>query len=888
MVNDEFDACDTALVVAFVDDSIVYNAVSLAEAIIRTYSITDDCINDVTVTQLIIVNDTQAPQATSPASINFECSSAIPAPNVLVVSGETDNCTASPVVAFVSDVSDGNYAPETIFRTYSVTDEAGNDTSVTQTIIIDDVTAPSVMNCPADEVTTSSPYDPLNPLFSDNCGLEFTYWTMTGATSNASPTTGTYFVGFESFNNGITTIEYTAEDSSGNTNTCSFTVTANLINCTLDASAVSSDASCFGANDGGIDVTTVGGAAPISYQWSAGDITEDIIGVAAGTYSLTIIDNDGCDTTFTATVSEPPVIDLIISSNDPSCGDEDGAAIVNVLSGGTSPFSYSWTNGSSASQTDSLAAGIYSVQVTDDVGCSVSSTLIINNWNGPSILLTGTQNPSCIGDTDGAINITAAGGAGSYTYIWSDGSTTEDVTGLIAGTYYVTLQDASGCQTTESFTVNNPTSIDLSNSNIFEASCGGADGAIMVTVSGGSGNYNYQWDAAAGSAAVNNVSGLAAGAYSLTVADANGCIVNMTYSVNNVGAPIITEDLIIQPTCTGGGTGSIDVSVTGGSTPYGYSWDSGQVSEDILGLTPGEYQLTVLDGAGCEAIYIGMVNGIIPLGEDICLVTVDTITGTNLVVWTKTDTVGISHYNIYREGNSTGVYDLVGTNPVNILSQWLDPTANPSIKSWRYKISAVDSCGNESTKSPSHKTMHVTSSLGLGGVVNVSWDYYDGFSYGSYYISRYSSLTGWMPIDTVVSTSTSWTDTSPPNLVDVEYTIEVQPPSTCTSTKAQDHNTTRSNRNITVEPNPQGVDEDLINSFVLYPNPSSGLITILLNKKPVNSWSIRITDLAGKLMSHSLENGANSSKDLSNFTSGIYLIEININGRVRTEKVIIQ
>jgi len=884
VVNDEFDSCDTTLVVAFVDDSTDGN--NAPETIIRTYSITDDCGNYTTVEQIIIINDTQDPIAFSPASINVECSSDVPGPNVLLVTGETDNCTASPVVAFVSDVSDGNYAPETIVRTYSITDEAGNDTSVTQTIIIDDVTAPFVMNCPADEVTTSSPHDPINPMFGDNCDLEHIYWTMTGATNNASPTTGTNFVGLESFNDGITTITYTAEDSSGNFNTCSFTVTANL--CTLAASAVSSETSCYGANDGSVDVTTVGGAAPISYQWNSGDITEDIMGVEAGTYSLTIIDNNGCDTTFATIVSEPSAIELSINSNDPSCGDEDGIAIVTVLSGGTSPFSYSWTNGSTTSQADSLSAGIYSVQVTDGSGCSVSSNVIINNWNGPSISLTSSQEPSCIGDSDGEIDITTLGGTAPFTFLWSEGSTTEDVSGLISGTYDVTIQDASGCETTESFTVNDPSPIDLSNTNITEASCGGVDGAITVTVSGGAGNYNYQWDGAAGSATVDNVSGLTSGAYTLTVADANGCIATMTYSVNNVGAPVITEDLIIQPSCTGSGTGSIDVSVTGGSVPYVYSWDSGQVTEDISGLTPGDYQLTVTDGAGCAAIYIGTVNGIIPLGEDICLVTVDTLTSTNLVVWAKTDTIGISHYNIYREGNSTGVYDLVGSNPVNVLSQWLDPTANPSIKSWRYKISTVDSCGNESSKSASHKTMHVTSNLGLGGVVNVYWDYYDGFSYGSYYISRYTASTGWVPVDTVVSTSTSWTDPSPPNLIDIEYMIEVQPPSTCTSTKAQDHNTTRSNRHTAIEPNPQGVDESLINLFVLYPNPSSGLITILLTENPVNSWSIRITDLAGKLISHTLEKGATSHKDLSSFESGIYLIEININGMVRTEKVIIQ
>jgi len=969
VVNDEFDACDTALVVAFADDSIVGNAAGLAEAIIRTYSITDDCGNFTTVeqtiniidtqnpqatspvdlnveclsdvplpnvsvisdetdnctaspvvafvsdisdglfapetitrtysvadeagnttiiTQIITINDVTSPTASSPTAINVECAGDIPSPDVLVIADETDNCTASPVVAFVSDISDGLFAPETITRTYSVTDEAGNSTSITQTIIINDVTNPGIFNCPSDEVIISSLYDPNNPLFGDNCDLEHIYWTMTGATNNASPTAGIHYVGLESFNDGITTITYAAEDSSGNTATCSFTVTANLINCTLAASAVSSNASCFGASDGSIDVTTAGGAIPISYQWNSGDVTEDLIGVVAGTYSLTIIDNEGCDTTFITTVSEPSVIELSINSNDPSCGDDDGVAFVTVLSGGASPFSYSWTNGASTSQADSLSTGIYSVQVTDDAGCSVSSTVIINNWNGPNILLNSSQEPSCFGDSDGTIDITAVGGAGSYSYIWSEGSTTEDISGLISGTYDVTLQDANGCETTESFTVNDPILMDLSNTNITEASCGGFDGGITVTVTGGAGNYNYQWEAAAGNATVNSVSGLTAGAYALTVADANGCIATMTYSINNVGGPIITEDLIIQPTCTGGGTGSIDVSITGGSAPYGYSWDSGQVSEDISGITPGDYQLTVTDNLGCAAIYIGTVDGIIPLGEDICLVTVDTITGTNLVVWTKTDTAGISHYNIYREGNSTGLYALVGTNPVSVLSQWLDPTANPSIKSWRYKISAVDSCGNESYKSPSHKTMHVTSNIGLGGVVNVFWDYYDGFSYGSYYISRYTASTGWVPIDTVVSTATSWTDISPPNLIDVEYMIQVQPSSTCTATKAQDHNTTRSNRHTTVEPNPQGTIDLINNSFSLYPNPTNGLVTILLSENPVNSWSVRITDLAGKLLSQSLEKGATLNLDLSFYDSGIYLIEINVNGMVRIEKVIIQ
>jgi len=887
LITDESDNCASSPLVSFVSD--VSDGNSNPEIITRTYDVTDDEGNFISLIQTITINDITNPTANALADINIECLSQKPAAEITDVTGEADNCTAVPVVAFVADVSDGNSNPETITRTYTVTDDAGNSINVDQLIIVNDITSPTVTSCPSNQTTSIAIYNPADPIFADNCGIDNVTWLMTGATSSASPGTGMFYVGNETFGSGVTTITYWASDAAGNTvSTCIFTVTANLVNCTLAASSVSTGASCFGENDGVVDVTTTGGAAPISYQWDSGDITEDLVGVGAGTYSLTIVDNDGCDTTFSATVSEPAVMDLSINSNDPSCGESDGVAIVSVTSGGTSPFTYSWTNGSTSTQADSLDAGIYSVQVLDVNGCSASSTVIINNWNGPSISLSSSTEPSCVGDADGEIDVTITGGQGPFTYSWSEGSATEDVTGLIAGTYDLTIEDANGCETSESFTLSNPTSIDLSNAAITEASCSGADGAITVTASGGAGSYNYQWDAAAGSATVDNVSGLAAGAYALTVADANGCIASMTYSVNNIGGPVITEDLIVQPSCTGSGTGSIDVSVTGGTAPYGYSWDSGQTSEDISGITPGDYQLTVTDGGNCEAIYIGTVNGIIPLGEDICLVTVDTVTGTNLVVWTKTDTVGISHYNIYREGNSTGVYNLVGTNPVNVLSQWLDPTANPNIKSWRYKISAVDSCGNESQMSASHKTMHVTSNIGLGSVINVNWDYYDGFSYGSYYISRYTTATGWVPVDTVVSTSTSWTDPTPPNLIDIEYMIEVVPPSPCTSTKAQDHNTTRSNRHTTTEPDPQGVQNDNFDVFTLYPNPNNGVFTISKMGQQKGNWSYRVTDLTGKLIVSKEVNISQAVVNLSNCEAGIYLIEIKANGLSRIEKVVIQ
>jgi trimeric autotransporter adhesin len=271
------------------------------------------------------------------------------------------------------------------------------------------------------------------------------------------------------------------------------------------------------------------------------------------------------------------------------------------------------------------------------------------------------------------------------------------------------------------------------------------------------------------------------------------------------------------------------------------------------------------------------------------MVTVDTITETNLIVWEKTDTVGISHYNIYREGNSTGVYNLVGSNSVNQLSQWVDPTADPQLRSWRYKISAVDSCGNESQLSASHKTMHVTANLGLGGAINCSWDYYDGFTYGSYYISRYHNSTGWMDLDTIPSSLTSWTDASPPGQGGLKYSVSIVPPSSCTSTKAQDHNTTRSNRaSITGPGTDVSIQENEISVFTVYPNPTNGIFTISLDQLPTSNWSYRILDLRGKLITSRTESGRNAQVNISYLETGFYLVEATINGLVRNIKVVIQ
>ena len=887
LITDEADNCGTPTV-AFVSD--VSDGNSCPEIISRTYEITDGNGNSIQVVQAIIVDDVTIPTASNLVTMSVPASSGAPAPDPLLITDEADNCSI-PLVSFISDVTDGNSCPETITRTYEISDDCGNLAYVTQLIVLEDDQDPTASFCPTNEVTVSASFDPTDPTVTDNCGVVILTWAMTGATTGASPVTGVNYLGTTTFNSGVTTITYTAEDAAGNSAVvCTFTVeyTSGWI-CTLNASSTQTNASCFGASDGFVDVTVTGGISPLTTQWNTGATTEDILGVSAGNYTLTIVDDSGCVEIVNALIIEPAPIDITVNGNNATCGNYDGYATVSVNSGGTGPFSYSWTNGSSTPFAQNLGAGTYAVQVTDANGCYASGNVIINDANGPTISLSNLITPDCPGDNDGAIDVSISNGTPPYSYSWSNGSITEDLIGVVAGSYTLTLSDAAGCEALANYTMADPAPLNLTNATITAATCSTSDGQIVVTVSGGTGSYFYAWEAAAGGGTSSSASSLAAGAYTLTVLDGNGCQDTMTYIVNNAGAPLITEVLVIQPSCTGAASGSIDLTVSGGNPPYSFSWNSGQTTEDLTGIAPDVYELTVTDGSSCVSIYLTTISGLLPQGEDICMVTVDTLTITNLVVWTKTDTSGISHYNIYREGNSTGVYNLAGTQPFNQISEWTDLSANPSIKSWRYKISAVDSCGNESLLSPAHKSMHVTANLGLGNVINLFWDHYEGFTYGSYYIFRYHpSQSGWLPMDTLVSTSSSWTDANPPGLGNLEYMIEVHPPSTCTATKANDHNSTRSNRATVTGPGSD--DLGFVNSesgMLIYPNPTTGLIYIETSgfELPVQ---LDLFDLSGRKVMNRNLNTNSLTIDLSNFENGVYILQLESSGVIKEMKIIKQ
>ncbi|WP_174514441.1 SprB repeat-containing protein, partial [Chryseobacterium aquaticum] len=183
--------------------------------------------------------------------------------------------------------------------------------------------------------------------------------------------------------------------------------------------------------------------APYTFNWGGGITTEDRTGLSAGTYTVTITDANGCTGTVNATVTQPTALSATISQTNVSCnGGSNGSASITV-SGGTAPYTYSWspTGGTGATATG-LSAGTYTVTVTDANSCSTTRTVTITQ---PATSVSGTTvvtNVSCNGSSNGAINLTATGGTAPYTFNWGGGITTEDRTGLSAGTYTVTITDA--------------------------------------------------------------------------------------------------------------------------------------------------------------------------------------------------------------------------------------------------------------------------------------------------------------------------------------------------------------------------------------------------------------------------------------------------------------
>jgi gliding motility-associated-like protein len=379
---------------------------------------------------------------------------------------------------------------------------------------------------------------------------------------------------------------------------------------TLTTFANATNVQCNGQCNGTASVSLLGGTPPYSYQWSNGFQTSSVAGLCAGVYTVIVQDAAGLSDTATVTVGSPAAIAVSTSVVNASCGASNGTATAAV-SGGTQPFTYSWTpSGGTAATASGLSAGTYQVTVTDASGCTSTGSVTIGSSGGPQVTVAAVVNASCNNNSDGSATVNASGGTSPYTYLWSTTppQTSATATGLSAGTYTVTVTDVNGCSTVQNVLVNAPTAITASVVVVGTSCSNGSDGSITLSASGGTAPYTYIWSTTP-SQSTATATGLAPGTYTATVTDANAC----TYVQSaTVGAPpsLAATVVVTNSACSNSTDGSAVISPSGGVPPYSYVWSTvpAQSTATATGLSAGVYTVTITDANNCTYAQAAIVS----------------------------------------------------------------------------------------------------------------------------------------------------------------------------------------------------------------------------------------------------------------------------------------
>ncbi len=635
-----------------------------------------------------------------------------------------------------------------------------------------------------------------------------------------------------------------------------------------------------------------------SYVWNFGDGTGDLAThqtfvpvyhsfADPGKYTVTLRAFNACGNSATDTVIvniPASKINITTNSVNSTCHKSNGKAIA-VVNGGNSPYTYQWSNGKLKYIDDSIPAGIYVITITDKNGCSNFKIATVNDAQAPTITVNTVVNVSCYGGNDGAISIQLIGSSSPYVYNWSTGATSQNINNQVAGPKEITVTDANGCIASKSINIGESPPVYVS-IVVQPATCGNSDGSATAAVSGTTGPYNYIWSNNTNTAANT---GIAPGSYSVTVVDNNGCLFNADATVSNLGGPFIYTDSITGTGC-GASLSKIYIHAAAGSAPYTYSWSDGTTAQNLTNGGVGNYLLTVTGHNGCKTLDNFNITHDAPVGNPICMVTVDTATNTNLVIWNQPAATTIDHYNIYKESSQNGLYYLMDTVMYTSLSEWTDPLSDPQVRSWKYKIGVVDNCGDESVSSSEHKTIHLNVNQGLGGVYNLIWDEYIGFTYNTFYIDRFTLSGGWVNIATVPSNVFSYTDAAPPANT-YSYRITTIPTFGCAATHAAISPTHSNIKHTALLPT--GIEDDLLaEQFTMYPNPSDGTLNLSFPASQ-EGYHLNVYDEVGQLVYSSVfskEETALSANlktiNLRGYATGMYLVTLD-NGKSRTYKKLI-
>jgi len=537
------------------------------------------------------------------------------------------------------------------------------------------------------------------------------------------------------------------------------------------------DVTCPGYQDGSIDVTVSGVSGVPIYSWTGPNgftaSTEDISGLEPGQYDLIVTDQDGCTSaaTFIVGLNSYTTLENI---TDISCNGFADGSIDLIVSGGLPPFSFLWSNGATSEDITNLSSGNYSVTVTDASGCGstinglivdeptslIDQGFISSDYNGEHI--------SCFGAFDGQITADVSGGVSPYEYSINGSSYTyNNVFSLLTeGTYSISYRDANGCTSSENIILTAPPQIQANIFSFNNISCfGTADGAIDITISGGTQNitppfYNVSWSGPSYFSTNTDIINLVtSGTYTSVITDANNCSAFPISQYISSPQPLIASVYSQDISCYGYDNGLIDLDIVGGSSPYSVSWTGPNgftsVLEDIQNLQFGNYTYDVIDQNGCglnspninfRNVYIaeppqitvssnvvlidcyGNTNGSIDLN-------ISGISGVPDILWSGPNNFYSTSTNI--SGLTAGVYNVIVTDPNNgcefVLSEVMNPISTYNIDTNSINILCKDSANGAINLTPYNLINPIYSWIGPNGFTSSQEDI-SGLRPGNYQV----------------------------------------------------------------------------------------------------------------------------------------------------------
>ncbi|MBK7966549.1 MAG: gliding motility-associated C-terminal domain-containing protein [Bacteroidetes bacterium] len=475
---------------------------------------------------------------------------------------------------------------------------------------------------------------------------------------------------------------------------------------------------CFGDNTGDIQTAINGGTNPYTYNWNNQVNTPNNGGLTAGTYTLQVVDDNGCILNETVTIVEPiaPLSTNPTQVNIDCNGNGSGSADLNTA-GGTSPYTYVWSNGNTQGSISGISSGTYTYLVTDTNGCTIADSIIITQ---PANALTVTPNVTqvlCFGDNTGAIDLSVLGGTPSYSYLWNDGTTNEDLNNLTAGAYTVTVTDNNNCLSIQTFNIQEPTAALASTPTISQVNCfNGSDASIQLNTKGGTAPYSFNWNNGGNTP---NIDSLTAGTYFVLITDDQGCTFNSSYIITQPSAALASSSTAVQVLCFGDSTASIDLSAAGGTAPYSYLWNNGSNNEDLANINAGTYTVLITDSNNCtqsETIIISEPLAALNASEQIT--------------------------QVLCTGDSTGSVDLTisgGTAPYNYLWNTGGTAQNPiGMPVGNYSVTVTDM--NGCTANRALQITEPDSALQLGASIG--------------HLSCHGQPTGWIDLTALGGTGT--------------------------------------------------------------------------------------------------------------------------------------